>query len=42
MIAMVVIVEISGTRFLTLKAGHSICKEEHMKEPCNSLERPYT
>lgn len=38
---MVVIFEITGTRFLTLKAGHSICKEESMQEPCSLMERAY-
>lgn len=38
MIAMVVIFEITGTRFLTLKAGHSIFKEKNMKEPCSIME----
>lgn len=42
MIAMVVIIfEITGNRFLTLKAGHSTCKEENMNEPCRILERGY-
>lgn len=42
MIAMVVIIfEITGTRLLTLKAGHSICKEENMNEPCRISERGY-
>jgi hypothetical protein len=31
MIAVVDIFEVTGTRLLTLKAGHSICKEENMQ-----------
>lgn len=38
MIAMVVIFEITGTRFLNLKAGHSIFKEKNMKEPCSIMQ----